>query len=419
MIRTARRGIFLQLFVEEKRREYVVQLRKRFKNWTGHKWKKRADNGYRQLKTRLLLVTIITMVFSVLAAALLYDFVFRGRFANFVVGFLSHVIYAGRTDAYERALGTYQRIVRNYLDWYFMGGILLLFAAAQMIYLNSFIKYFAEINRGIDALVRENAGDVILSQELTATERKINSIKHMLEKRKSDARLAEQRKNDLIVYLAHDLKTPLTSVIGYLTLLRDEPQISQELRCRYTDIALEKAQRLEELINEFFDITRLNLTTLTLDKEQIRLSRMLEQLTSEFHPILAERALTWKLEIAPDITLVGDADKLARAFDNLIRNAVNYSHSGTEICLRAQTESGIVKLMIENQGKTIPPEKLEHIFEQFYRADTSRSSATGGAGLGLAIAKEIVELHGGTITAASTNEHTTFIVTLPGDGQFR
>ncbi|MEZ3431947.1 MAG: HAMP domain-containing histidine kinase [Lachnospiraceae bacterium] len=359
------------------------------------------------------------MVFSVLAAALLYDFVFRGRFANFVVGFLSHVIYAGRTDAYERALGTYQRIVRNYLDWYFMGGILLLFAAAQMIYLNSFIKYFAEINRGIDALVRENAGDVILSQELTATERKINSIKHMLEKRKSDARLAEQRKNDLIVYLAHDLKTPLTSVIGYLTLLRDEPQISQELRCRYTDIALEKAQRLEELINEFFDITRLNLTTLTLDKEQIRLSRMLEQLTSEFHPILAERALTWKLEIAPDITLVGDADKLARAFDNLIRNAVNYSHSGTEICLRAQTESGMVKLMIENQGKTIPPEKLEHIFEQFYRADTSRSSATGGAGLGLAIAKEIVELHGGTITAASTNEHTTFIVTLPGDGQFR
>lgn len=375
--------------------------------------KKRQDSGYGQVKTKLFLVTIFTMLFSVLGASLLYDFVFRGRFANFVVGFLDHVIYAGRKDAYERARETYQLYIRNYLEWYFMGGIMFLFMIAQMIYINSFIKYFSEINRGIDALVTENAGDVILSQELAATERKINSIKHTLEKRKSDALLAEQRKNDLIVYLVHDLKTPLTSVIGYLTLLRDEPQISQELRCRYTEIALDKAERLEELINEFFDITRFNLTALTLETERLHLSRMLEQLASEFHPILAERELRWSLNIAPDIMLAGDADKLARAFDNLIRNAVNYSYAGTEISLYAQTEADMVKIMIKNSGKTIPPDKLSHIFEQFYRADAARSSATGGAGLGLAIAKEIVELHGGTITAASANECTIFIVTLP------
>lgn len=375
--------------------------------------KKRQDSGYGQVKTKLFLVTIFTMLFAVLGASLLYDFVFRGRFANFVVGFLDHVIYAGRKDAYERARETYQLYIRNYLEWYFMGGIMFLFMIAQMIYINSFIKYFSEINRGIDALVTENAGDVILSQELAATERKINSIKHTLEKRKSDALLAEQRKNDLIVYLAHDLKTPLTSVIGYLTLLRDEPQISQELRCRYTEIALDKAERLEELINEFFDITRFNLTALTLETKRLHLSRMFEQLASEFHPILAERELRWSLNIAPDIMLVGDADKLARAFDNLIRNAVNYSYAGTEISLYAQTEADIVKIMIKNSGKTIPPDKLSHIFEQFYRADAARSSATGGAGLGLAIAKEIVELHGGTITAASANECTIFIVTLP------
>ncbi len=375
--------------------------------------KKRKESGYGQIKTKLFLVTIFTMLFSVLGASLLYDFVFRGRFANFVVGFLDHVIYAGRKDAYERARETYQLYIRNYLEWYFMGGIMFLFMIAQMIYINSFIKYFSEINRGIDALVTENAGDVILSQELAATERKINSIKHTLEKRKSDALLAEQRKNDLIVYLAHDLKTPLTSVIGYLTLLRDEPQISQELRCRYTEIALDKAERLEELINEFFDITRFNLTALTLETERLHLSRMLEQLASEFHPILAERELRWSLNVAPDIMLVGDADKLARAFDNLIRNAVNYSYAGTEISLYAQTEADMVKIMIKNSGKTIPPDKLSHIFEQFYRADAARSSATGGAGLGLAIAKEIVELHGGTITAASANECTIFIVTLP------
>lgn len=381
------------------------------------KIRKRQDSGYRHLKIKLLLITVATAVIALFIVMALYNFIFRGRFADFVVDFLSKFIYAGYKDAYGRALEVYRRVVRNYLSLYFLGGVVIVFIIAQMIYLNSFIKYFIEINRGIDALITENTGDVVLSQELATTERKINSIKHTLEKRKSDAQFAEQRKNDLIVYLAHDLKTPLTSVIGYLTLLRDEPQISQELRSRYTVIALEKAERLEELINEFFDITRFNLTALTVDQERIYLSRMLEQLASEFDPILAERELVWRLEIAPDIEIEGDADKLARAFDNLIRNAVNYSYVGTEILLFAQVEGDAAKVMVKNHGKTIPPDKLSHIFEQFYRADAARSSATGGAGLGLAIAKEIIELHNGTITAASANESTIFIVTLPYGSQ--
>ncbi len=227
------------------------------------------------------------------------------------------------------------------------------------------------------------------------------------------AREAEQRKNDLVVYLAHDLKTPLTSVIGYLTLLRDEPALSPELRARYTGIALDKAERLESLINEFFDITRFNLTTLTLDKERVSLTRMLEQTASEFDPALGEKGLRWKLDIAQGVEMVCDADKLARVFDNLVRNAVNYSYPDTEISMALRTEADRAEVIVENHGRTIPPEKLVRIFEQFFRLDTSRGTATGGAGLGLAIARQIVEAHGGRIAAESADERVRFTVTLP------
>ena len=319
---------------------------------------------------------------------------------------------------YRSALNLYQQSIRNYMDWFIYISIGVVFFILFAFYLNRFTKYFYEINRGIDELIQENDTEITLAPELSSTEKKLNAVRQTLEKRKLDAQLAEQRKNDLVVYLAHDLKTPLTSVIGYLTLLRDEPQIPQDLRAKYTGIALDKAERLETLINEFFDITRFNLTQLTLEPERVNLTRILEQVTFEFNPVLTEKSLRWDLHLAPDIWIICDPDKLERVFDNLIRNAINYSDSDTEILVLTEpSDSNYVRLRVENHGKTISPEKLERIFEQFFRLDTSRSSSTGRAGLGLAIAKEIVELHGGAITAESANEHITFTVKLPIDCQ--
>ena len=249
-------------------------------------------------------------------------------------------------------------------------------------------------------------------QELAA---QVAELKARLQSREQKLQQETARKNDLITYLAHDLKTPLTSVIGYLSLLDEVPDMPQAQREKYTHIALEKSQRLEGLINEFFEITRYNLQQLTLDREPVDLSYLLVQLTDEFYPILQAHGNTAELNAPETLTVSGDSAKLARVFNNILKNAVAYSDRDTPIRIRAEEAEGQVSVFVENQGRTIPPQKLETIFEKFFRLDEARATATGGAGLGLAIAKEIVTLHGGTITAQSQNRRTTFRVTLPSE----
>lgn len=275
------------------------------------------------------------------------------------------------------------------------------------------LRYLDEIVAASEQLAVPSDNPILLSDGIKHVQDQLNMFREQAIRNAVMAKEAEQRKNDLIVYLAHDLKTPLTSVIGYLTLLRDEPDISPELRARYTGIALSKAERLEDLINEFFDITRFNLTALTLETERTNFSRMLEQIISEFEPVLAEKELTWKTEITPDVELLCDRDKMERVLDNLIRNAINYSYPKSEIFISMHPVDRYVEIRIRNHGRTISPDKLSRIFDQFFRADSSRASATGGAGLGLAIAKEIVELHGGQIYAESAQEQIVFTVRLP------
>lgn len=363
---------------------------------------------FRQLQRKLFIRTAILLLIAVVLTFALYSFVLAGHFANGVVSFL--VLFTGD---YDRALNIYQHAIREHLYLVVLILVLIVFLIILRIYLTQFAKYFNEINQGIDALIDENAGEVRLSSELAATEKKINSIKHTLEQRKLATENAENRKNDLIVYLAHDLKTPLTSVIGYLTLLQDETQISEELREKYTSISLEKAERLEELINEFFEITRFNISDITLEYQMVNITRMLEQITFEFQPMFQEKNLQYVLDIPVNTMVRCDVNKMQRVFDNLLKNAVNYSFVGGMIQIIGRLEKNWLQIRFVNDGYTIPPEKLERIFEQFYRLDTARSSGSGGAGLGLAIAKEIVERHGGTITAKSENEKTEFVVRIP------
>lgn len=304
-------------------------------------------------------------------------------------------------------------LVREYLPAFAGAAVLAGWVVISYLFLSKPLRYLDAVVAAAEQLASPTAKPIALPTILRDTENELNLVREQALRDARAAKDAEQRKNDLVVYLAHDLKTPLTSVIGYLTLLRDEPEISPALRAKYTGIALGKAERLEELINEFFDITRFNLTTLTLARETIDLTRMLEQITYEFLPVLAEKELTWQLHLAPGIRLTCDPDKLERVFDNLFRNAVNYSYPGGAITLSLAEAAGEAVITVENKGQTIPPEKLSRLFEQFFRLDAARATSTGGAGLGLAIAKEIVELHGGVITAESADEEIIFTLRLP------
>lgn len=272
--------------------------------------------------------------------------------------------------------------------------------------------YVDELQDAAEKLFDHNISYIELSSEFGDIAVKINHLKQESEKNARLAKESEQKKNDLVMYLAHDLKTPLSSVIGYLILLCEEKQLSEEMREKYLSISLEKAEQLENLINEFFEITRFNLSNITLQYSQINLTRLLEQLIYEFQPMLKEKNLQCNLTALDNIMLKCDANKMQRVFENILRNAVIYSYSGTEITVRMDVKEDGIEICFENQGNTIPAEILDHIFEQFYRLDTSRGT-NSGSGLGLAIAKQIVEIHGGIITAQSKDENIQFRITLP------
>lgn len=373
--------------------------------------KNRKD--FRQLRIKIFLRTIAALVVAVSVIYITYSVLLRGRFADGMVALFQTALGI----KYDAALQLYERIFRSHMDAMILFSILLIFAVLFYFYLRWLTRYFETVSEGMDLLLADAPGEISLPPELFSIERKMNLAKHTMLLQKSDMLVAEQRKNDLIMYLAHDLKTPLASAIGCLNLLRDEGQLPEELREKYLSIALAKAERLEDLINEFLEIARYSLPTITLQYREINLKRLLEQLAYEFQPVLDRKRLTCRLAAGEDLLLKCDGDKMQRVFDNLLRNAVLYSYDGTEITLGAERCGESVRVTVSNCGGTIPREKLGRIFEQFYRLDTGRGS--DGAGLGLAIAKQIVTLHKGTIAAESEDGLTVFTVTLPTGEQER
>ncbi len=368
---------------------------------------------YTRLKAKMLLLviagTVIAGAIGIFLLEVVVDGVLQDPFARLFLWGSQRIF--GTTEA--EALALYQTNIRANKQEILLLGMVVLMLMAFYLAMGRFTRWLDQVGRATRQVVSESGEAISLPRELAPVEEDLRAIQLQLRAREEAARESEQRKGDLVAFLAHDLKTPLTSVVGYLTLLADEPALDAEQRTKYNAIALEKARRLQELLGEFFDITRMDLGSTAEDREPIQLTVLLEQLADEFYPLFAEKNLTCRTDIAPHLVVLGYADKLARVFDNVLKNAASYATPGGEVGINARTAGEWVEVTVTNQGLEIPEGELAHIFQKFYRLDTARSTRTGGAGLGLAIAREIVELHGGSIRAESNGKSTSFIITLP------
>ncbi len=372
---------------------------------------KKKKIGYAKLKIKVFLRTFSMIVLAFCIIFTVYRRFWFGRVGDWIVIFLQNVFHLDYMDA----INIYKYGLRENLTMIIFLAVTFCFMLLFWFSLSWFTRYFNEIDAGLDKLIQGEDKEILLSTEMAPMEQKLNVLRQTLERRELEAKLAEERKNNLVMYLAHDIRTPLTSVIGYLSLLEEAPDMPTEQKAKYVHITLEKANRLEQLLNEFFEITRYNIQQIVLEKEKIDLYYMLLQMIEEFYPLLNRKGNRAVLHSDENVTVYGDPVKLARVFNNILKNAVAYSYENTQIDIFVEElPAGQIVVRFQNGGKTIPKEKLLSIFEKFYRMDESRTSNTGGAGLGLAIAKEIVTLHGGKIYAESDKEKVVFVVELPG-----
>ncbi len=259
--------------------------------------------------------------------------------------------------------------------------------------------------------------DVVGDDEFSAMAANLNKMVEDIRRLMDKERESERTKNELITNIAHDLRTPLTSIIGYLELLSGpNSNMSAEMEKKYINITYTKAKRLEKLIEDLFGFTKLNYGKVSMKVTKVDIVKLLSQLLEEFYPNFMDKDLAYELQSnVPAKIINADGNLLARLFDNLINNAIKYGAEGKRIVVKIHAAESTVTVSVTNYGYVIPKEELPLLFEKFYRVEQSRSSNTGGTGLGLAIARNIVEMHGGTIGVTSDLNGTVFTVRLQVD----
>lgn len=353
-------------------------------------------------------IVAFTVVFAVAFAA--FDLLVKPQLSNF----LYYDVFGGYDSMPWYLYDTFTMPYLAIVGVLYAVGVFLFIRSG----INRALSYFDLLYGSIEGILAKREGPIALPPELSETAQALNVVKAEGERSERAAKAAEERKNELVVYLAHDIKTPLTSIIGYLTLLEESPDLPVDVRARYTGITLAKAYRLEELLDEFFEITRYNLQTIPIERSRFDGALFVSQVIEEFYPLAEGRSLSLVFDGPDELPVFADAGRVARVLNNVLKNAVAYADAGTEVRVRTGlvvAPDGFVwwELTVTDRGRELSPEHLERIFEKFFRADAARGSDGGGAGLGLAIAREIARAHGGDIYATSDAGLTSFTVWIP------
>lgn len=279
----------------------------------------------------------------------------------------------------------------------------------KIMYIEELAKGLLEISKGnLDYRVNKKSQD-----ELGSLANNINFMAGELKNKIDEERAAERTKNELITNVSHDLRTPLTSIMGYLRLIKDNKFETKDELDEFINIAYGKSEKLKVLIEDLFEYTKLSSSSIKLNINTLCINELIEQLTDELIPICEENQIEVITAIPSErISARVDGDKIVRAFENIFMNAIKYSHKPGVIKIKITDEGESVRVCISNKGDNIEKEELTKIFNRFYRLEKSRSSSTGGSGLGLAIAKNIVDLHQGEIWAECDDELISFCIRL-------
>ena len=242
----------------------------------------------------------------------------------------------------------------------------------------------------------------------------VNALVDTITQAMQEERASEKSKDELITNVSHDLRTPLTSIIGYLGLIEDHQYQSEEDIVKYSHIAYDKAKQMKNLVEDLFEYTKVQQHGAPVNLMTVDLGQLLEQVGASFELEADKKGIAINVSCEPTpLSITADPEKLGRLFSNLVANALKYGHGASYIHLTAKQLGEKVVITVANDGEKIPAESVKHLFERFYRVESSRNKATGGTGLGLAIVQSIVELHHGSVTVRSDDQETAFVVTLP------
>ena len=293
---------------------------------------------------------------------------------------------------------------------------ILIFSVTFLALQEKSLRYIGRISDAMENISQGDLNtsvDVVGDDEFSGMAENLNHMVAEIRDLMDRERESERTKNELITNVAHDLRTPLTSIIGYLELLSGKPDMPEEIRGKYINIAYTKARRLEKLIEDLFGFTKLNYGKISMNVGKVDVVKLMGQLLEESFPNFADKNLSYELQSnVPAKVIDADGNLLARLFDNLIGNAIKYGADGKRVVVKILAEEEVVTVQVIYYGYVIPADELPLIFNKFYRVEHSRSTNTGGTGLGLAIAKNIVEMHGGTIDVTSDTDGTVFSVRL-------